>query len=200
MKIHYSHTTSGFYPADMRGDYEAAGTWPTDAIELTEDEHSALRAGLSAGKHIDIDNVGRPVLVDPPLPPLESVRANAISTINSVYNRAMISLTGDAPQAERETWAMQLAAAEAHQAGIAMPEQTSLLDAVRRTDETMDTLTTKIVGKASLVRLLIGVSLGIKRRAEKAVEIAQDREAVQATLDAAKAEMDAATAALSPQA
>jgi len=198
--MHYSHTTSGFYPSDMRDDYEVAGTWPADAIELTEAEHSALRAGLSAGKRIDIGSAGRPVLVEPPSPSLESVRANAISTINSTYNRSMISLTGDAPQAERETWAIQLAAAEAYHAGTATSDQTALLDAVRRYDETMDTLTTKIVGKASLVRLLIGVSLGIKRRAEKAVEIAQDREEVQTALDSAKAEMDAATAALSPQA
>jgi len=195
--MYYSHTTSGFYPADMRGDYEVAGTWPADAIELTEAEHDALRAGLAAGKRIDIDLDGRPVLVDPPLPLLESVKASAISTINSTYNRAMISLTGDAPQAERETWAMQLEAAQAYQAGTATPEQTALLDAIRRTDETLDTLTTKITGKASLVQLLIGVSLGIKRRAEKAVEIAQDREAVQATLDAAKAEMDTAITAMS---
>jgi len=198
--MYYSNTTSGFYPSDMRGDYEVAGTWPTDAIELTEDEHSTLRAGLAAGKLIEIGSAGRPVLVDPPLPLLESVKASAISTINSVYNRAMISLTGDAPQAERETWAMQLEAAQAYQAGTATTEQTALLDAIRRFDETLDTLTAKIVGKASLVQLLIGVSLGIKRRAEKAVEIAQDREAVQAALDAAKAEMDAAITAMSSQA
>jgi|GEM_PF-2151117 len=194
--MYYSHTTSGFYPADMRGDYEAAGTWPTDTVELTVDEHSALRAGLAAGKHIDIGSDGRPVLVEPPLPPLESVKASAISTINSTYNKAMISLTGDAPQAERETWAIQLAAAEAYQAGTATLEQTALLDAILRYDETPDTLSAKITGKASFVHLLIGTYLGIKRRAEKAIEIAQDREAAQAALDVARAEMDAARTAM----
>jgi len=198
--MYYSHTTAGFYPADMRGDYEVAGTWPADAIELTEAEHSALRAGLAVGKCIDVSSDGRPVLVDLPSPSLESVRASAISTINSTYNYAMISLTSNAPQAERETWAMQFEAAQTYQVGTATPEQTALLNAVRRTDETLDTLTTKIVGKASLVRLLIGVSLGIKRRAEKAVEIAQDREAVQAALVTAKTEMGAAITAMSSQA
>jgi len=194
--MYYSHTTSGFYPADMRGDYEAAGTWPTDAIGLTEDEHSALLAGLAVGKHIDIGTDGRPVLVEPPSPPLESVKASAISTINSTYNKAMISLTGDAPQAERETWAMQLEAAQAYQAGTATSDQTALLNAILRYDETMDTLAAKVVGKASLVLLLIGAFLGIKRRAEKAIESATTHDEIDAAIQMATDESKAAFAAI----
>jgi len=179
----------------MRGDYEAAGTWPTDAIGLTEDEHSALLAGLAVGKHIDIGTDGRPVLVEPPSPPLESVKASAISTINSTYNKAMISLTGDAPQAERETWAMQLEAAQAYQAGTATSDQTALLNAILRYDETMDTLAAKVVGKASLVLLLIGAFLGIKRRAEKAIESATTYEEIDAAIQMATDESKAAFAA-----
>jgi hypothetical protein len=51
----YSELTGGFYPEDMRADYDAAGTWPADAMEVTAEEEAALRipapptlAGLKA--------------------------------------------------------------------------------------------------------------------------------------------------------
>jgi hypothetical protein len=44
MKKFYSPTTKGFYPEDMRSQYEAAGTWPADAFEVNEEQEAALRA------------------------------------------------------------------------------------------------------------------------------------------------------------
>lgn len=81
--MHYSYTTGGFYHAEYRSDYEAAGTWPADAIELTADEHATLRSGLDAGKLIASGPDGRPILVDPPLPPIADIKAAALAAIDS---------------------------------------------------------------------------------------------------------------------
>lgn len=43
MKKYYSPTTRGFYAEELRADYEAAGTWPSDAYEVTTEEEVELR-------------------------------------------------------------------------------------------------------------------------------------------------------------
>ena len=59
----YSKSTNGFYSREIHGD-----AIPSDAVEITADEHSALLEGQSQGKLIQADANGRPVLVDPPKP------------------------------------------------------------------------------------------------------------------------------------
>lgn len=55
----YSKTTGGFYQS---------GKTPSDAVEITEDEHKTLIDGQSNGKLILPDQKGHPTLVDrPPL-------------------------------------------------------------------------------------------------------------------------------------
>jgi hypothetical protein len=78
--MHYSYTTGGFYPADLRASYDAAGTWPADAVELTADEYTALRAGLDRGMRIAQGPDGRPVLVDPP-PTAEQIVAQYTAAV-----------------------------------------------------------------------------------------------------------------------
>lgn len=41
--MYYSNTTGFFYAADLRADYEAAGSWPDDAREVSAEEEAALR-------------------------------------------------------------------------------------------------------------------------------------------------------------
>jgi len=74
IKFFCSATTGAFYPEDMRADYEKAGTWPADAIKLTDAQYLALRAGRDAGKVIVPDSKGKPVLADPQ-PPAPLTRA-----------------------------------------------------------------------------------------------------------------------------
>jgi muconolactone delta-isomerase len=60
-----SESTKGFYLADLREVYENAGSWPSDALPITETQYLSLRAGLDNGKvlHFDGDTV---TLADPP--------------------------------------------------------------------------------------------------------------------------------------
>ena len=68
----YSKSTGGFYDAAIHGD-----NIPTDAVEITAEEHAALLEGQSQGKIIYADKNGKPVLKDPPPPTAEELQAQA---------------------------------------------------------------------------------------------------------------------------
>ena len=57
----YSQSTGGFYSAEIHGD-----NIPSDAVEITTDEHHALIDGQSQGKRIVADDDGFPTLQNQP--------------------------------------------------------------------------------------------------------------------------------------
>lgn len=68
MTMYYSPESNGFYPHDMKSLYDEAGSWPSDAVQITDDEYLHLLDGVQSGKNIGLDQNGRPALVDrPPL-------------------------------------------------------------------------------------------------------------------------------------
>lgn len=68
MTVFYSANNGGFYHAALRAAYEAAGTWPQDCIEISDNEYLSLLSAQDAGKQIIKDGNGRPVAVTPPPP------------------------------------------------------------------------------------------------------------------------------------
>lgn len=62
--MYFSSSTNGFYVPEIHGE-----NIPSDAVEITEQQHSALMAAQSEGKQIAPDNDGKPVAVEPiPIP------------------------------------------------------------------------------------------------------------------------------------
>lgn len=59
----YSKSTGGFYTADIHGD-----NIPSDAVEITAEQHRALIEGQSSGKIIAADKNGFPMLQERPAP------------------------------------------------------------------------------------------------------------------------------------
>lgn len=57
----YAKSTGGFYDSAIHGD-----NIPSDAVEITADEHAALLNAQSQGKIIQSNEDGAPVAVDPP--------------------------------------------------------------------------------------------------------------------------------------
>lgn len=49
----------------MKPDYEKAGSWPSDAVEITSEQYAALLEGQSNGQHIVGDENGFPILITP---------------------------------------------------------------------------------------------------------------------------------------
>ncbi|MEM7974927.1 tail fiber assembly protein [Morganella morganii subsp. sibonii] len=70
----FSATTCGFYPLDMKQDYIDAGTWPDDAVEMTNKEKETYWTKQPpSGKQLGGDKKGRPAWVD--IPPLTQEQA-----------------------------------------------------------------------------------------------------------------------------
>ena len=64
----YSVQTNGFYASEIHGD-----NIPSDAVEITPEQHAALLQGQSEGKVIAADANGNPILGDPPAPNTEQM-------------------------------------------------------------------------------------------------------------------------------
>lgn len=62
MKFFYSKLTGGFYPEDDRDLYEAAGSWPADAIEVPAERLALIQAQRSDGEVV-ADAGGLPTVV-----------------------------------------------------------------------------------------------------------------------------------------
>ena len=80
--IYYAKSTGGFYDAEIHGD-----NIPSDAIEITADEHAALLEGQSQGKLIQSDENGYPILADQPLPTPEQTLVQQLAEAQAYLER-----------------------------------------------------------------------------------------------------------------
>ncbi|MGJ3447400.1 tail fiber assembly protein [Enterobacter sp. PTB] len=65
MAIFYSAASNSFYPDELKEDYEANGSWPADALEISDAEHQSLLEGASSGMLLQPDENGKPSLREP---------------------------------------------------------------------------------------------------------------------------------------
>ena len=161
--MYYSKTTNGFYPAEMRQDYEKAGTWPDDAIELTEQEVETYQGKQPpVGKQLgSVD--GRPAWVDLPKPTLEQLVASKSQEIDSKAQQYIDSLTPKYPEFEKLTFEKQEQEARAYLADSAV--DTPVLTAIATARGlTVAELATRVVTKADQLTQLASVVAG-KRQA-----------------------------------
>lgn len=78
MKI-FSPSTLSFYPPELQSDYDAAGTWPTDGVEVSEEVYNECTEARTSGKIISADADGMPVISDAPPPTTAQLIAAAVS-------------------------------------------------------------------------------------------------------------------------
>lgn len=79
----WSPSSSGFYPESEKERLKEIGAWPSDGVEVTEEEYEALFQ-VPPGKYIDTVD-GRPGWVSAPTPPNSELLAKAISELSAVY-------------------------------------------------------------------------------------------------------------------
>ncbi|MDH4449217.1 MAG: hypothetical protein QE265_01325 [Rhodoferax sp.] len=68
--MYFSRSTCGFYDAEIHG-----SAIPSDAVEVSVQDHASLLAGQSEGKVITADGNGYPVLQNPPPPTQAEIAA-----------------------------------------------------------------------------------------------------------------------------
>jgi hypothetical protein len=98
----YSKSTRGFYSREIHCD-----KIPSDAIEITTEQYSALLEGQSYGKIISADENGYPILIDLAPPSESDLAKKQIAEIEaSITDRrlreAMLSTTGKSWLADRD--------------------------------------------------------------------------------------------------
>lgn len=87
MTMFYSAKSNGFYDGELKEKYEASGTWPEDALKISDELYSSLLDGQRQGKIIDADRDGKPILTDPVInwhDRAESQRQNLLTSANTM--------------------------------------------------------------------------------------------------------------------
>lgn len=118
-----------------------------------------------------------------------SAAANVVATLDALSNQ----MTGDVPQAERDSWAEKHAAAIAFIDATASPTQIAMLAAEATvTGETQTDLAGRIIAKANAFTLAIGAMAGLRRKYVEQIETSTTPEEVATAMAAFRAELAAA--------
>ncbi|XTZ36758.1 tail fiber assembly protein [Salmonella enterica] len=115
INYYYSPENNGFYPAVLKADYEAAGTWPVDAIPVSDRWYQYLLDKQSSGQIIKPNEYGQPVVAAPPPPTAEDLirqaenqKAKLLTEAESVIlplERAVrLNMATDEERARLESW------------------------------------------------------------------------------------------------
>lgn len=158
--MHYSPSHNSFYLPEIHGD-----AIPSDAVEITADEHSALLEGQSQGKRIVADENGYPVLQDPPPLTLDEAKAAKLTEINAACDAEIEAIKVSYPDTEVMTWDKQ--EMEARALVLDAAADTLLIDSIasaRGLDRVE--LANRIIANADQFATASGASLG-KRQALK---------------------------------
>jgi hypothetical protein len=99
-----------------------------DSVLLEADKVEEIMAGLSSGKLLDTDIDGNPVLKDPSLTksneevfselPLKNRLAILLTRLNKDYDKTVAILNSGYPEAETQTWTLQVSEARVYQSWI----------------------------------------------------------------------------------
>jgi hypothetical protein len=177
--MHYSPITKSFYHPAVHG-----SNIPTDAVEITDEEHRALLAAQARGKTIRPDANGYPVAVTPPAPPAPTRAELYAAKQAEIRDRAEAMLTALAEEyapLERQTWDQQAAEAEALQADADAPAPLVLAIAAARGMTVADLAARILANREAWVKIsghVVGQRLAYQDALEATAAIADDAEAV----------------------
>lgn len=94
----YSQSAGGFYSAEIHGD-----NIPSDAVEITIEEHAALLDAQAQGKRIEADVHGKPVAVVH-LPTPDELAVAARSQRDALLSASDWTQCRDVPDAVAAAW------------------------------------------------------------------------------------------------
>ena len=77
MTKYFSPSTLGFFDDSLKESYDVAGTWPDDAVEVTDATWQEFIAAPANGKQLRADSSGGPAWVDIPAPTTDELITEA---------------------------------------------------------------------------------------------------------------------------
>ena len=90
----FSSSTRGFYPEQMRADYDAAGTWPDDAVEVSPEDEARLRDAIAACAAIRLTAGGKWKITAALPPPFSVLAAPVLAGVRQVRDALLNRLAG----------------------------------------------------------------------------------------------------------
>lgn len=95
----FSPSTRGFYRRDVHGD-----NVPTDAVEISDEDHAALMDGQATGKVIEIGTSDLPELQDPAPPSADQLAAEVRARRDALLAASDWSQVRDVADATAALW------------------------------------------------------------------------------------------------
>ncbi|EPA0328447.1 TPA: tail fiber assembly protein [Enterobacter hormaechei] len=74
---YFSPSENAFYAGELKESYIAAGSWPSDALEVDESLYLEFIDEPPAGKYRGVDDAGMPCWLEIPPPTAEEMASNA---------------------------------------------------------------------------------------------------------------------------
>ncbi|PJC99207.1 hypothetical protein GQ37_008265 [Janthinobacterium sp. BJB1] len=94
MSIFFSVATGGFYASELREDYDVAGTWPADAVEIDEAvTEGDLRAAICRGDAIMLID-GKWTFTPAPAPPFAPIATAYLDSVRVIREQVLNRLAG----------------------------------------------------------------------------------------------------------
>lgn len=91
MSYYFSPSRLAFYSDEFLSEYEAAKTWPSDAMAISDEDHAAYTQLPPKGQMLGADNSGNPAWEPSPELPLTQVKTQQISIITQACAAAITS-------------------------------------------------------------------------------------------------------------
>ena len=168
----YSKSTGSFYATEIHGD-----NIPSDAVEITTEEHQALLEGQSQGKIISADKNGKPVLKNPPPLTLDEVKAAKLAEINAECDAEIGAIKATYPDTEVMSWDKQEQEARALLANATAT--TPLIDSIASARGLGRVeLANRIIANADQFAVASGTSIGKRQKLEDQINAATTVEQV----------------------
>ncbi len=155
---------------------QQVAVWVDGAWQIKPD-HRGETYWLADGSEHTIDKIGvappAGALDEKPPQPRELQLKEALARIDAAHAAFLVSLTGEATTAERDTWDVKAEAARAFEANTATPGQTAMLTAeAEGAGVTVAARAAEIIQKADQFQALVGQAGGLRAKARAAVRAA----------------------------
>lgn len=187
--MHYSASKNAFLSSSYRADYEHAGTWPADAVEVSDAVFAEFSVSPPPGMQRVAGPDGLPMWAPVPPPPFDDVAAAKLREINAACDAEVAALAEKYPDTEILSWYRQEREARELQAN---PQAvTPLIDNIAaQRGITREDLAGRILAKAEAYAQEAGAAFGRRQALEDKLE------AIMAQLQAGEIDEDQARAAV----
>ncbi|MDZ5634470.1 hypothetical protein [Janthinobacterium sp. GMG1] len=92
--VFYSLQTAGFYPERLRAAYDAAGSWPADAVLIPAERLASIQAAVAEGATVSLDSHGQWIVTARAPTPYVQLAAAYLNAVRAAREAVLNRLAG----------------------------------------------------------------------------------------------------------